>query len=964
MQRSSFYSLSLPVFPALDNTICGRLALILAVCLSSRVEIFESVCYADESLQASFAKDITPIIERNCFACHGGDNQEAGLRFDKLDPAMPLDDDVEAWSSVRDALNSHQMPPPDEERQPSEQERQRFVDWIDASFQRVAQQQRANRSSPMRRLTVAEYQNTLQELFGAMVPFAQNLPAAPLSEYGYSRDAALLGVSALELEYFLAIARQAVDDYVVFGAFIPESEHFRIELEDVEYRPGVSGGYSTAKPMTPEELAASRAINSRSFQEGRASARGGLPATPISSQGLDSPGGRVMSELKNHATSLADGRKSADDGQIVYCDRTLFPLPDGPLDLNSEELNRADRQKFHQQFAKFKSSNLHKAGELVVRVYAAAKLGDDGSAPRLQVKVNNTSGFEFGSPVEGQRDVTAPIDAPQVYTFRIPFRHVPNAANRDDVDDEEERNETTLTLSVSNVSHDPEAIFDVVPEGYNYSPKRQGLMARYRKTLADSIVSKAAMRKAGVNELYLDAAEIDIVPFGLDATANVWRIDAQRAILNAGADSRTVAKESLHKFMQRAYRRRVSTAELESMMALYDRFTSEGDGFEAALKETFSTVLISDAFLYVATPVTEEDHPFISTEERSQLAARLSYFLWSGPPDDRLLELASQNQLSDPATLAGEVSRMLGDRRAMRFSERFAREWLRLDKYDLVAVNPEFYPMYDEDLGNDMVAETVATFQAIFHGDRDARELIESDTMYANQRLARHYGLPPLTGGQFQSVSVPDYRTRGGLLHQGAILTMTADGSESNPIYRGVWILERLLHDPPPPPPPAVPALEASSPDFGGLTLKQKIELHREQSACAACHAKIDPWGLALENFDAIGAWREQALVINPDTAAKSFSPVDSSTVLPTGEQIDDSNALVSYLASQGEEQFTRALAWHMMTYALARAPNLGDEAELNAIHRHFRTSGYKLSELVLATVQSEVFQAARSFDE
>ena len=239
---------------------------------------------------------------------------------------------------------------------------------------------------------------------------------------------------------------------------------------------------------------------------------------------------------------------------------------------------------------------------------------------------------------------------------------------------------------------------------------------------------------------------------------------------------------------------------------------------------------------------------------------------------------------------------MLRDSRARRFSDRFAREWLRLDKYGLVAVNPEFYPHYDEDLGEDMVAETITTFQEIFHGDRDARELISSDTVYVNQRLARHYGLPPVTGGELQAAAVPDYRTRGGILHQGAILTMTADGAESNPIYRGVWILERLLNDPPPPPPPTVPPLEASSADFGQLTLKQKIELHRQQSACTACHAKIDPWGLALENFDAIGAWREEALVINPDTAAQSFSPVDSSTVLTTGEKIEGSSDLVSYL--------------------------------------------------------------------
>lgn len=867
----------------------------------------QTAAQGDEMLLASFAKEIAPIIQRNCGECHGEDNQEAGLRVDHLNPAMPSGDDVAAWSSVRDALNSHQMPPPDEERQPGEQKRQRIVEWIDASFEQVAQQRRANRSSPMRRLTVAEYQNTLHELFGVAVPFAKNLPAAPLSEYGYSRDAALLSVSALELEYFLAIARQAVDDYVILGAHIPQSEHYLIEFEDVVYRPGVAGGYSTGEPLTQQEM--------------------------------------------------LEKRKARDDGQVVYSDRTLFPLPDGPLDLNSEELNRADRQKFHQQFARFRSSQLHKAGELIVRLHVAAKLGDDGSAPRLQLRIHDTSGVEFGVPIEGECDVTASVEKPQVCTFRIPFRHIPVGTTEEE--DEDEERETTLTLSVCNNSHDPDAIFNVVPEGYNFAPSRQGLMARYRKTLADSIVRKAAMRKAGVNELYIDAVEIDILPFGLDAKANVWRIDAQRAILNAGAASHTVARESLLAFMQRAYRRSITTAELDSMMSLYDQFTSDGDGFEAALKETFSTVLISDSFLYIAAPVAREDFPFLSAEERGQLASRLSYFLWSGPPDDRLCELASRNQLSDPATLATEVSRLLGDRRARRFSERFAREWLRLDKYDLVAVNPEFYPHYDEDLGEDMVAETVTSFQEIFHGDRDARELILSDTVYINQRLARHYGLPPVTGGQFRAAAVPDYRTRGGLLHQGAILTMTADGAESNPIYRGIWILERLLHDPPPPPPPAVPSLEAASPDSGPLTLKQKIELHREQSACGTCHAKIDPWGLALENFDAIGEWRDEALVINPDTAAKSFSPVDSSTVLPTGELIEDSSDLASYLVDERDEEFTRALTWHMMAYALARAPNLGDESELKAIHRHFRTSGYKLSALVLAIVQSEVFQAA-----
>ncbi len=856
---------------------------------------------ADESETAFFSREIAPLMERFCGECHGEEKQKGGLRFDELSPVMALDHEVEAWASVRDVLNAHEMPPEDES-QPSDRERQQIVDWIGASFQRVAEQHRANRSSPMRRLTLAEYEHTLQELFGARVAFGKNLPAAPLSGHGYSRDADLLGVSALELEYFLNIARQSVDDYVIFGEHIPDSEHYLIEFEEVEYRPGVAGGYSVAEALTEEQL--------------------------------------------------TEQRQAREAGPPVYSGRTLFPLPEGPLDLRSEELNRADRQKFHQQFARFKSRHFHKAGVLIARVHVAAKLGDDGSAPRLRFKIGGSSSIEFEEALEGEWDVTASPDDPQICTFHIPFRHIPGEAVEED-------KETRLTLHISNGAHDPDAIFDVVPEGYNFSPKRRGLMARYRKTLADSIVSKARMREDGVNELYLDAVEIDIVPFGLDVNAKLWRIDAQRAGLNAGADSRAVAEESLHAFMERAYRRSISPAELDSMMSLYDQFVREGDGFTEALKETFATVLISDPFLYIAAPVSVGDYKHLSAEERNQFASRLSYFLWSGPPDQRLLELAARDQLSDPAILAAEVDRMLQDPRARRFSEQFVREWLRLDKFDLVAVNPEFYPDYDDDLGRDMVAETVATFQEVFHGHRDARELISGDTVYVNQRLARHYGLPPVTGGRFQAVPVPDYRTRGGLLHQGAILTMTADGAESNPIYRGVWILERLLNDPPPPPPPAVPPLEASSGDFDQLTLKQKIERHREQSACSACHSKIDPWGLALENFDAVGAWRERALVINPETAAQSFLPVDCTTTLPTGEEIDGSTDLVAHLTGAKEEAFTQALTWHMMTYALARAPNLGDQSELDLIHGYFRTSGYKLSALVLAIVQSEVFQAS-----
>jgi uncharacterized membrane protein len=851
-------------------------------------------------LLADFSNDIAPIIERNCSSCHGASKQKAGIRFDELSPKMERDHEVDVWSSVRDALNAHQMPPKEEGRQPSSVERQQVVNWIGSAFDHVAKQRKENRVSPMRRLTVNEYQNTLQELFGTGFKFANTLPSAPISEHGYSRDVELLSVSALELEYFLNIARQSVDEYVLFDENITQSEHYLIEFEKVYFRPGVDGGYSIAKPLSKQKIA-----------------------------------------------QKLEAKKTK---PIIYSPRTLFPLPEGPLVNDDEEglLKLGYKQKLNGKYARLKSKLPHKNGVLVARVHVSSKMGDDGSVPRLEFKVGKTIGTEIGAVVGGECDVTAPFNRLQICIFKVPLEEMPVQFRQD--------KSTNIDIFVFNKSRDPDASYALAPEGLNTHPKRTRLLKRHSVATKAATLGKAKMRKAGVNELYLDAIEIDIIPFGVDDKSKVWNINTPNA-LSGDDEARMVAEKSLKSFMERAYRRTVSSQELDDMVSLYNEFRNKGDNFENALKETFSSVLISTPFLYVSAPVSVDSNQEISTEERSQIASRLSYFLWSGPPDEQLLELAAENRLSDPAILAVQVDRMLKDEKSRRFSSRFAREWLRLDKFDLVSVNPEFYPFYDEDLGKDMVAETISTFQEVFHRQKDARELISSDTVYINQRLARHYGFPAVTGGEMQATKVPNSIDRGGILQQAAILTMTADGAESNPIYRGVWVLERVLNDPPPPPPPSVPPLEEPSGELGPLTLIQKIELHRTQSACSACHANIDPWGLPFESFDAIGAWREKALVINPETSAKSFLPIDSRTTLATGEKINGSEELVSYLFSEREEEFTRSLVWHMMTYALGRVPNLGDEHELKTIHSHFRASGYKFSALVLAIAQSEAFQ-------
>jgi hypothetical protein len=253
-----------------------------------------------------------------------------------------------------------------------------------------------------------------------------------------------------------------------------------------------------------------------------------------------------------------------------------------------------------------------------------------------------------------------------------------------------------------------------------------------------------------------------------------------------------------------------------------------------------------------------------------------------------------------------------------------------------------------------MVQQTVATFQDVFHNDRDARSLFTDEHMFLNDQLARHYGLPPVAGGDLRRVQVDQDIGRAGLIAQASILAINSNGIDSNPVKRGVWLLERILDDPPPDPPPNVPSLGADGKSLVGLTLREQIEGHRDKSACINCHQKIDPWGLALEGFDASGAWRENVAV--GDGEELNLVPVDASTVLPGGFEIHGAGELGDYLLAERESDVMQGLVRHMMTYGIGHELDILDEQEAETVTEMFRRSGYSLKHLVLAIVQSESF--------
>tara|TARA_R110002096_G_scaffold4501_42_gene21336 strand:+ start:439 stop:2904 length:2466 start_codon:yes stop_codon:yes gene_type:complete len=408
------------------------------------------------------------------------------------------------------------------------------------------------------------------------------------------------------------------------------------------------------------------------------------------------------------------------------------------------------------------------------------------------------------------------------------------------------------------------------------------------------------------------------------------------------------ARELLKSFMTRAYRRPVTAAELDRQMRLFATLEQRSDSFEAAIRETFASVLVSPHFLYrvESRPEIAEARATPTSLSPYELASRLSYFLWSSMPDDRLFELAASGRLHDPQVLDDEVSRMLADPRAKQFAGHFTDQWLDLEALDRIAVNPEFFPNFNNALKDDMRTETHAVFAEILHSDGSALDLLDSDWTMLNRPLARHYGLAGPRSSAFEMVALNPEDHRGGLLTQSAFLLAASNGEDSHPIKRAVWILDRLLDSPPAPPPPDVPDLDPANPDLAGLSLKDQLAVHREKESCTSCHEGIDPWGIPLENYDAVGRWRSQI----------KDAPVDAASTLPNGETIDGIRELQAFLLSDRRDWFARSLVKRLLSYALGRSLDLGDRPVVETLTEDFVASDFRLQRLIIDLVQSEAF--------
>ena len=409
------------------------------------------------------------------------------------------------------------------------------------------------------------------------------------------------------------------------------------------------------------------------------------------------------------------------------------------------------------------------------------------------------------------------------------------------------------------------------------------------------------------------------------------------------------ATEILSTLARRAYRRPVTDADIAVLLRFFEEGRS-GAGFELGIEMALQRLLISPEFLLRVErdpEGVETGRPYLVSE--LELASRLSFFLWSSLPDDALIDAAAAGTLRDPAVLESHVRRMLADPRAESLVTNFAAQWLYLR--NLTAVSPDFivFPDFDETLRRALRRETELFFESIVREDRSALDLLTADYTFVNERLARHYGMPGIYGSHFRRVALPPDSPRGGLLGQGSVLAVTGYATRTSPVVRGKWVLENLLGTPPPPPPPNVPPLSEEKSD-AVLSMRERMIEHRRNPVCAACHALMDPVGLSLENFDAIGRWR---------TLTDGFAPIDASGSLPDGTTFDGVAGLRQALVSRAD-QFVRTLTERLLTYGLGRAVEHYDQPAVRAIERAAARDDYRFSSIVLGIVNSTPFQMRR----
>ena len=669
-----------------------------------------------------------------------------------------------------------------------------------------------------------------------------------------------------------------------------------------------------------------RRLNRREYQNTMADLIGidmdyarDLPPDAVSTDGFTNNGQSLQMSAIQLEYYLSNARRALDRAIVTGEPPKVTQQEWAESNLNEwlGKAVRVNRLQRSQEFLATMKEDYPEQGEFLIRVTLAAEIEDGQGYPLLEVSLGYRPDTEILMREFPLVEVTSTEE--QVFEFRGRLEEYP---------------------------------LPVRGQG-----KYPGLVVRVRNRF-DDLSPRPAEEKVDNKRTYPDEPELAaLVIRKVEFQGPVydqWPPENHRRILfqtpSSEADEVACAEQILQRFMTRAYRRPVQPEELQRIVEFFVAVRPEFPAWEEAMIEALSLVLIRPEFLYLVEPSGDEKRPVTNFE----LASRLSYFLWSTMPDERLFELASQSQLSQPEILASEVERLLQDPRSDQFVEQFAEQWLRLKNMDSVAIQKDFYSGFDERLRLDMRQETIAFLRELIRRNDGFEQLLDSDFSMLNGRLAAHYGIDGVLGESFRRVELSAESVRGGLLTQGSFLLANSTGADSHAIRRAVWIRDRLLNDPPSPPPPDVPSLEESTPNFHELSVRQQLEVHRRKPACANCHRDLDAWGIALENFDAVGQWRDE--VRRKHGGQEVTVPVDSTGELGGGIVLTGAESLREHLIQTSQPQAARSLVARLLTYALGRRLERTDEAAIAGLADRLVQKQIGMRDLINELVSSDPF--------
>jgi hypothetical protein len=908
-----------------------------------RIAILVLLSLSTASLAAELPEATRAFVESHCFDCHDADSARAGFRIDLLTNDFEAGNNANLWKEVMDKINSGQMPPKKKPR-PDPKEAFAVASWIAGRLHEMElAAQGAGGRVPMRRMNRVEYANTVRDLFSLEEGFARRvekeLPADG-KVGGFDRGAASLFMDEGQLDRYMAVADMVLDESV----FSPKPDVKRLTWDPAQqkYVHGIGVTYKDASGVIRDDNPSPAFVAAL--------------AEPLSAIYID--------DFFN--------RRSKDVRHVPH-GRFDWTLKNGGVEFLSGGNNYRKPGNLRSRLYAWDWGNkgVTRDGWYRLRIKAGAFAGRGKEA---QKDVRLTVEYCYGSPFEVVQShvIDAPLDAPKEYEFRMYLQAGPPGVRRDLRIgwDNGDKDVVIVNPAFSETQYLPGHIGTEIVRA-KAAKKSEAEIDALKKKLDAAIAAALKARQTFAGPYYIYDPKLNIAD-----RPRIWLGEAQwegplvdwppkgrKEIFFAGEEREDDAylREIFARFLPLAYRRSVTSEELSRVVNWTLKVKADqGMSFAVAVREGVKNILCSPQFLYLGS----EEMPAQSTARTSagpqpvdgwQLASRLSYLLWSSAPDEELYRLASQDKLRDPAVLRAQVKRMIADPRAWEFVRSFAGQWLGVRSFE--SGNPpnrDFYRSYDDALRDSSRREPLEFFKEVLKNDLPITDFIDSDFLVVDERLAKHYGIEGVVGEPFRRVPAPADDRRGGVLGMAGILTYLADGTRTLPVRRATWVLDTLWNQPVPPPPPNVGNLPAA-PKGKPLSVRARLEMHRTSASCASCHARVDPFGMALENYDAIGAWRDRqnGEGMNGD---KRSPALDVSGQLPDGTEFKSVQEFKAALLAH-KQVFIKGFAEKLLCYALGRPIGYGDHLTVDQITADAAKHDYRLQEIIQATVASNFFQ-------